>query len=159
EYAFDYRYFPEPDLAPLEPDPAWIERIRAGLPELPATRRARFRERYGLDARQAAALAGAATWARFFEQAVAEGGSPAAVANWMTGDVAGLLNEARIDLETSRITPRHLARLVRLLDDQTVSSAGAKTVLAEAFETGDDVDAIVERHGLRQVSDTGALEA
>src|SRR5438093_923747 len=78
EYAFDYRYFPEPDLSPIEPDPEWIEKIRAGLPELPAARRRRFRQEYGLDARQTALVAGSQEWARFFEEAVSLGAEPAA---------------------------------------------------------------------------------
>jgi aspartyl-tRNA(Asn)/glutamyl-tRNA(Gln) amidotransferase subunit B len=159
EYAFDYRYFPEPDLSPLEPDAGWVDELRAELPELPAARRRRFRDEYGLDARQTAAIAGDGRWARFFEEAVERGAQPDAAANWLTGDLAGLLNEAKIGLSDSRVTPGHLARLVTLVREGTVSSAGAKVALAEAFETGEDVDAVVERRGLRQVSDAGALEA
>ena len=158
EYAFDYRYFPEPDLTPLEPDAEWVERLRSELPELPAARRRRFRDRYGLDVRQAAAIAGDGAWARFFEEAVTLGAEPKAAANWLIGDLAGLLNEAKVDLSASRVGPSHLADLVKLLEAGTISSAGAKTVLAEVFEGGDDVAAIVERRGLRQVSDSTALE-
>jgi aspartyl-tRNA(Asn)/glutamyl-tRNA(Gln) amidotransferase subunit B len=158
EYAFDYRYFPEPDLSPLEPETDWVERLRAELPELPAARRRRFRDELGLDARQAAAIAADGSWARLFEQTVALGADPRAAANWLTGDVAGLLNEARTDLAHSRVTPEHLAALVRLTGDGTISSAGAKAALAEAFETGDGIDAIVERMELRQVSDAATLE-
>jgi aspartyl-tRNA(Asn)/glutamyl-tRNA(Gln) amidotransferase subunit B len=159
EFAFDYRYFPEPDLAPVEPDPEWIEKLRAELPELPAARRRRFEEEYGLDPRQALLVAGTATWAQFFEDTVALGADPRAAANWMTGDLAGLLNEARVDLDSSTVTPQHLADLVGLIGEGAISSAGAKAALAEAFSTGEPIEAIVEAKGLRQVSDTSALEA
>ncbi|HXF56769.1 MAG TPA: Asp-tRNA(Asn)/Glu-tRNA(Gln) amidotransferase subunit GatB [Actinomycetota bacterium] len=158
EYAFDYRYFPEPDLSPVEPDPAWVERLRAELPELPAARRARFRREYGLEPRQAALVGGSPEWARFFEEAVVLGADPRAAANWMTGDLAGLLNEARVSLSASRVTPRHLADLVRLLSEGVISSAGAKLALEEVFATGAPVEEVVEARGLRQVSDRARLE-
>jgi aspartyl-tRNA(Asn)/glutamyl-tRNA(Gln) amidotransferase subunit B len=159
EYAFDYRYFPEPDLAPIEPDPEWIEKLRAQLPELPAARRRRFRDEYGLEPRSAAAVASDARWAGFFEEGVSLGADPRAVANWMTGDLAGLLNEARVELDATRVRPRHIAQLVKLLDEQVLSSAGAKAALVEAFETGASIEGIVEARGLRQVSDRAALES
>jgi aspartyl-tRNA(Asn)/glutamyl-tRNA(Gln) amidotransferase subunit B len=158
EFAFDYRYFPEPDLAPLEPDRDWVETIRASLPELPAARRARFASAYGLEPARAAQVAADAATARFFEDAVGQGASAVAVANWMAGDLSGLLNEERVDLADSKITPTHIADLVKALDQSALSSAGAKTALAEAFRTGDSVEAIVERKGLRQISDASALQ-
>jgi aspartyl-tRNA(Asn)/glutamyl-tRNA(Gln) amidotransferase subunit B len=158
EYASDYRYFPEPDLTPLEPEPEWIEKLRAELPELPSARRGRFEAEYGLDRRQAVLVGGDAAWARFFEEAVEAGGDPRAAANWMTGDVAALLREHDQILSDSRITPVHIATLVRLTGEGAISSAGAKAALARAFQTGDAIEAIVEAEGLRQVSDTGALE-
>jgi len=158
EFAFDYRYFPEPDLAPIEPDPAWIERLRSELPELPVARRMRFAERYGLTPSQVALVGSSGESAAFFEQTVGLGGEPSSVANWMSGDLAALLHEAHQDLSTSRVTPKHLADLVRLLREDAVSSAGAKAALAEAFATGSSVEEIVEAKGLRQVSDAEALE-
>ena len=159
EYAFDYRYFPEPDLSPIEPEPEWIEKLRAELPELPVERRRRLRRDYGLDAAQAALVGARADWAGYFEEAVSLGAEPRAAANWMTGDLAGLLNESRRELRDSKVTPAHLARLVTLVKEGTISSAGAKAALAEAFLSGDPVDGIVEAKGLRQVSDALALEA
>jgi aspartyl-tRNA(Asn)/glutamyl-tRNA(Gln) amidotransferase subunit B len=159
EFAFDYRYFPEPDLSPLEPDAEWIEKLRAELPELPATRRRRLEEEYGLDPRQAALVGGSAASARFFEEAASLGADPKLVANWIGGDLAAHLNEARLDLEQSKITAPHIADLVGLVSEGAISSAGAKAALAEAFTTGQDIDTIVEAKGLRQVSDAGALEA
>jgi aspartyl-tRNA(Asn)/glutamyl-tRNA(Gln) amidotransferase subunit B len=157
EYAFDYRYFPEPDLAPLEPDDAWIERLRAELPELPAARRHRFAEQYGLDDAHARLVASSKEWADFFEEAVGLGADPRATANWMTGDLAGLLNEARVPLSESRVEPRHVADIVRLISDGTIGTPQAKQVLAEAFASGKQVQQIVEEKGLAQISDEAAL--
>jgi aspartyl-tRNA(Asn)/glutamyl-tRNA(Gln) amidotransferase subunit B len=158
EYAFDYRYFPEPDLPPIEPDPAWIERLRAELPELPATRRGRLQRQYGLEARQAALVGVSKEWTDFFEEAVALGADAKAAANWMTGDLAGLLNEHRVELSASKVGPSHLADLVKLLAAGTIGSAAAKTALAEAFQSGESIQDIVEEKGLRQVTDSAALE-
>ena len=159
EYASDYRYFPEPDLTPLEPEPAWIERIRASLPELPSARRRRFEDSYGLDATQAALVGTDAAWASFFEAAVGMGADPRAAANWLTGDVAAHLNDTRAELSETKLGPGHVADIVRLVADGTISSAGAKQALAEAFTTGDPIEAIVDARGLRQVSDASALES
>jgi aspartyl-tRNA(Asn)/glutamyl-tRNA(Gln) amidotransferase subunit B len=158
EEAFDYRYFPEPDLPPLEPEDAWVKDLEATLPELPAARRERYAAQ-GLTPDQARILAGSAASAALYEEAVALGADAPAVAKWITQDVAGLLNAARTDLADSKLTAGHLADLVRLVGDGTVSATGAKQVLEEAFETGDDVEAIVERRGLEQVQDPSALEA
>ena len=158
EEAFDYRYFPEPDLPPLEPDPAWVEQIRVGLPELPAARRARYARELGLKPEQAGLLAMSVASAAFFEEALALGADQKAAANWITQDVAGLLNKARIELPETKLTPAHVVDLVRLVDDGTVSATGAKQVLEEAFETGRPAAEIVEARGLRQVTDTSALE-
>jgi aspartyl-tRNA(Asn)/glutamyl-tRNA(Gln) amidotransferase subunit B len=159
EYAFDYRYFPEPDLAPLEPDAAWIERVRAELPELPSGRRVRLERDLGLEPAMAARLASDPQWSGFFEATVALGAEPRAAANWLTGDLAGLLNESKEDLAGSKVTPQHVADLARLAGEGAVSSAGAKAALAEAFATGASIESIVEAKGLRQVSDATALEA
>ncbi len=159
EYASDYRYFPEPDLPPVEPSPEWVEEIRTSLPELPAARRHRFEETYGLKPAQARVLAGARSWADFFEETVGLGAAPAVVANWMTQDLAALANAAHIEPPEGKVTPKHLADVARLVDDGTISTAGAKAVLEEAFASGREVEEIVEDKGLRQVSDTGALGA
>ncbi len=159
EFAFDYRYFPEPDLSPVEPDPAWVESLRAELPELPAARRARYVTDLGLDERQAALVGSSPEWAAFFERAVALGADPRAAANWLTGDLAGLLNESKTELAVARVTPQHLADLLALIAAGDVSSAGAKSALAQAFATGAPIGEIVETHGLRQVSDAAELEA
>jgi len=159
EEAFDYRYFPEPDLPPLEPERAWVKGLEAELPELPAARRDRYVTELGLRPEQARILAGSPSTAAFFEATVALGADPASAANWITQDLAGLINTARIELDAARVTPRHMADLVALVADQTISTTGAKQVLEEAFETGDEAGAIIERRGLRQVVDPAALEA
>jgi aspartyl-tRNA(Asn)/glutamyl-tRNA(Gln) amidotransferase subunit B len=159
EFAFDYRYFPEPDLAPLEPDAEWIDGIRAALPELPATRRARLASAYALEASQAAYLSADPETAAFFEEAVALGGDARAVAKWMASDLAALLNEERTTVNASKVTPAHLADLVKLVDQQVIGSPGAKAALIAAFRTGESIEQIVEREGLRQVSDASALDA
>jgi aspartyl-tRNA(Asn)/glutamyl-tRNA(Gln) amidotransferase subunit B len=158
EYASDYRYFPEPDLTPLEPDVEWIERLRAELPELPAARTMRLEQAYGLDRRQAILVGQSQSWAAFFEDAVSMGADPRAVANWMTADLAGHLNAARQGLADSKVVPAHVADVVRLLGEGAISSAGAKAALAEAFDTGAPIEEIVEAKGLRQVSDSAALD-
>jgi aspartyl-tRNA(Asn)/glutamyl-tRNA(Gln) amidotransferase subunit B len=159
EEAFDYRYFPEPDLPPLEPDPAWVERLRAGLPELPAAKRARYERELGLSPEQAVILAGSSATAAFFEETLALGAEPRAAANWITQDLAGMLNKARVELSASKVTPRHIAELIRLVAEGTISVTGAKQALEVAVETGEGIEAIVEARGLRQVTDTGALAA
>jgi len=159
EYAFDYRYFPEPDLQPVEPDREWVDRLRAALPELPAARRSRFAADYGLEPATVRILTGDRTWGSFFEAAVELGADPRAAGNWMTGDLAGLLNEAHEGLESSKVTPAHIAALVALVGDGTISTAGGKAALAEAFASGEAIEAIVEEKELRQVSDEGALLA
>jgi aspartyl-tRNA(Asn)/glutamyl-tRNA(Gln) amidotransferase subunit B len=158
EEAFDYRYFPEPDLPPLEPEEAWVKDLEATLPELPSARRDRYGA-LGLKPDQARILAGSAVTAALFEEAVGLGADAPSVAKWITQDVAGLLNAARVDLAESKLTAGHLVELVRLVGNGTVSATGGKQALEEAFGTGDDVEAIVERRGLKQVQDASALEA
>jgi aspartyl-tRNA(Asn)/glutamyl-tRNA(Gln) amidotransferase subunit B len=159
EFAFDYRYFPEPDLPPLEPSPEWIEEIRSSLPELPAVRRQRFADEYSLNTAQARLLAGSRHTAEFFEEAVRLGTPAGQAANWLTQDVAAAVNETGTELEFSKLSPTHLADLATLLAGGAVSSTGAKTAVREAFASGDPIESIVETHGLRQVSDEGALGA
>jgi aspartyl-tRNA(Asn)/glutamyl-tRNA(Gln) amidotransferase subunit B len=159
EEAFDYRYFPEPDLPPLAPEEAWVEEIRTSLPELPAARRERYSSTLGLKPEQARILVSSGATSRFFEEAVELGAEPRAAANWVTQDLAGLLNKARIDLDKAKVTPRHVADLVRLVGDGTLSATAAKQVLEDAFESGDDAEVVVQRRGLTQVTDTRQLEA
>jgi len=155
EEAFDYRYFPEPDIPALEPHEAWIEEIRASLPELPRARRTRYVEELGLKMGVARVLVADRTATALFEETVALGAEPAASANWITQDLAGLRNEAPAGDAT--VGAQHIADLVALVADGTIGGAGAKRALEEAYQTGGAISAIVERLGLRQVSDVGEL--
>ena len=155
EEAFDYRYFPEPDIPALEPDPAWVEGIRATLPEFPAARRARYASDLGLRPDVARVLVADRGATVLFEETLDAGVDATAAANWITQDLAGLQNRA--GGATSRVTAEHLADLLRLLRDEVISGAGAKQALEDAFSTGDAIGAIVDRRGLAQVSDTDAL--
>ena len=160
EYAHDYRYFPEPDLVPLALDPAWVEQVRAALPELPRARRQRFVSRYGLPAYDADILTQSRGLAEYYEAAVGAHANPKAVSNWIMSE---LLRELGGDDEAavarSPITPAHLAGLVRLIDDGTISGKIAKDVFARMLASGEHPAAIVRREGLTQVADAGALEA
>ena len=158
EEAFDYRYFPEPDIPGIEPAAAWIEELRAALPELPRARRDRYVAELGLKPEVARVLVGDRAACVLLEETVALGSDALAAANWVTQDLAGLANKHGLDAVV-RVTPRHLADLLALLADDTISGAGAKQALEDVVETGDDIDAIVARRGLRQVSDSGELGA
>ncbi|MEL6473395.1 MAG: Asp-tRNA(Asn)/Glu-tRNA(Gln) amidotransferase subunit GatB [Pseudomonadota bacterium] len=157
EDAHDYRYFPDPDLLPLEIDRAWIEAIRASLPELPDEKRARFEADYKLSRYDAGVLSSDAEKAAYFE-AVAEGRDPKLAANWVTQELFGYLNKNDLELSDSPVSAAQLGGLIDLISDDTISGKIAKTVFEKMIETGDDAGAIVEREGLKQVTDTGAIE-
>ena len=158
ENDFDYRYFPDPDLLPLVLDPQWVGQLKAGLPELPDTKRARFVADYGLSVEEAGVLVAERAIADFFED-VAQGRDPKAAANWVTGDLFGALNKKGLGIEESPVAAAQLGGLIDLIADGTISGRIAKDVFAEMVETGGDPAAIVEAKGLRQVTDTGAIEA
>jgi aspartyl-tRNA(Asn)/glutamyl-tRNA(Gln) amidotransferase subunit B len=158
EEAHDYRYFPDPDLVPLVLDPAWVEEIRAGLPELPDAKKARFVAQYGLSAYDAEVLAAERASADFFE-ATAAGRDAKAAANWIMGDLFAVLNRRGVGIDEAPVTARQLGQLIDLVADGTISGRIAKEVFAEMVETGADPQAIVEQKGLRQLSDAGAIEA
>lgn len=158
EEAHDYRYFPDPDLLPLQFDEALIEELRAGLPELPDARRARFVASLGLRAEDAAIITADKEAADFFETAAA-GRDAASVANWFISDFMGHLNRSHDGrLAASPVDAGQLGGLVDLIADETISGRIAKDVLAEMFATGRDAAEIVDEKGLRQVSDTGAID-
>jgi aspartyl-tRNA(Asn)/glutamyl-tRNA(Gln) amidotransferase subunit B len=161
EEAHDYRYFPEPDLPPLTLDPAWIDEIRASLPELPAARVARFIAAYGLSEYDADVLArlmpGAAG---YFERTVQAGASPKAASNWIQGELRRLLKEGDLeDAAAAPVAPDALAALIAIVDRGTLSSSAAKTVFERMWTTGQPPAAIVEAEGLGQVGDEAALGA
>jgi len=155
----DYRYFPDPDLAPMVFDEAYIERLRAELPELPLAKFRRYQADFGLSAYDANILIADRAWSEFFEACVALGGEPKAVCNLMNSDFAKLLNEAGITAQESKLTPAHLVELTNLVAKGTISGKIAKTVIADSFATGEMPAKLVEASGATQVSDTGAIQA
>jgi aspartyl-tRNA(Asn)/glutamyl-tRNA(Gln) amidotransferase subunit B len=157
EEAEDYRYFAEPDLPPLFIDDARIERVRAELPELPQAKERRYREDLSLSAYDAAVLAEDRAVAEWFDAAVAAGGEPKVIANWLINDVFRLLNERGTRIEASRLTPAGLVELLELLERKTINAGSAKEVLAEMLNTGAAAPAIVAARGLGQISDAAAL--
>ncbi len=159
ENADDYRYFPDPDLVPLVLDPAEIERVRIGLPELPDRKRVRFEAEYGLSAYDARLLTADRTLADFFEEAARAHGTPKSVANWILRDVMQQLRQKDTDLSATRLAPGALASLIRLVDSGKVTARSARDLVPELMEAGGDPATIVSARGLEAVSDDGALEA
>ncbi|MEO7151837.1 MAG: Asp-tRNA(Asn)/Glu-tRNA(Gln) amidotransferase subunit GatB [Burkholderiaceae bacterium] len=159
EDAHDYRYFPDPDLPPLVIAPEWIERVRAGMPELPAAMAARLQTAYGLPAHDAALMTQSKSFAAYFEAAARDCGQPKLVANWLMGEVSRRLNAQTIDIDASPVGATVLARLVGRVADGTLSNSAARA-LFDALWNGEsaDVDALIESRGLRQMSDSAELE-
>jgi aspartyl-tRNA(Asn)/glutamyl-tRNA(Gln) amidotransferase subunit B len=176
EDAHDYRYFPDPDLPPLVIEPAWVERVRAGLPELPGAMAERFQRDDGLPAYDASMMTQSLAFARCYEAVRDASGQPKLAANWLMGEVSKRLNAEGMDVDRLPVSAAHLAALIRRVVDGVVSNNGARQVfdllwaagrarghaLAAAHvdrAIGDEVDQIIEQQGLRQMNDTGALEA
>ena len=159
EEAHDYRYFPDPDLMPIEVDTAWIEQIRSHIVELPDARRQRFIREYGLTAYDADLLAAERATAEWFEQAVKSGGEPKAVSNWMMGELMRLLNEENRQIDECGLKPGQLSGLLKLMDKGVISGKIAKTVFEDMYKTGKDAEAIVSEKGLVQMSDETGIEA
>jgi aspartyl-tRNA(Asn)/glutamyl-tRNA(Gln) amidotransferase subunit B len=157
EHAHDYRYFPDPDLLPLELDPAWVEGLKASLPELPDTKKARFIKEYGLSAYDAGVLVADQETAAFYETA-AKGRDPKLAANWLISELFAVLNKAGVGIADSPVSAAALGGLVDLIADNTISGRIAKDVFAAMVGTGKPAAAIVEEKGLRQVTDTGAID-
>jgi aspartyl-tRNA(Asn)/glutamyl-tRNA(Gln) amidotransferase subunit B len=158
EDAHDYRYFPDPDLLPLELDPAWVKAIEDSLPELPDAKKARFQSQYGLTAYDAGVLISEQARADYYE-AAAKGRDAKLVANWVTNDLAARLTAAGTPISESPIAPEEIAELVALIEEGVISSKIAKDVFERMWAGEGRPRAIVEAQGLQQVSDTGALEA
>ena len=158
EDAHDYRYFPDPDLPPLVLDEAWVKELADHLPELPDAKRARFVAAYGLSPYDAGVLVAERATAEFFETA-ASGRDAKQAANWITGDLFATLNRTGATIEQSPVSAHNLGKLLGLIADQTISGKIAKDVFAIMVETGEDPAAIVQARGLRQVKDSGAIDA
>ena len=157
EFAHDYRYFPEPDLLPLVIDDNFIDEIKSEMVELPDAKKERFVKELGLTPYDASVLCEARETAEWFERA-ANGHDAKKVANWMMGDFFAMLNEKKIGLEESPITPENLGKLVDLITLGVINGKTAKDVFFMMAETGDAPDKIVEEKGLKQVTDTAAIE-
>jgi aspartyl-tRNA(Asn)/glutamyl-tRNA(Gln) amidotransferase subunit B len=159
EEANDYRYFPDPDLLPLEIDGAFLDAVRATLPELPDAKAARFAHEYGLSEYDAGVLTASRELAGYYEEVVRRlGGEPKLAANWVSGDLAAFLNRDNLEIDASRVGPAQLAGLVGRIADQTISGKIAKDVFEAMWVSGRDADAIIAEKGLRQITDTGAIE-
>ncbi len=163
EEASDYRYFPDPDLPPVLIDEAWLERVRMALPELPAARAGRLVREFGVSADDAAQLSQSRAHADYFEQVVASVGkverAGKLVSNWMVGEVARVLNERDGEIDSLGVSASGLAELIQLVVDGTVSSSLAKEVFEKMTQGGGSAAEIVERDGLRQISDVGEIDA
>jgi aspartyl-tRNA(Asn)/glutamyl-tRNA(Gln) amidotransferase subunit B len=159
EYADDYRYFPEPDLPPLVLDRAWIEELRARLPELPEARRDRFTTQYGLSLYDANVLTSSKAMADYFENCVKlmDSSKAKVVSNWLSGDFSRLLNATNTEIENVKISPEHLAEMLDLVDNGTISGPAAKVVLEEMFHTGQRASEIITEKKLSQISDVGEI--
>jgi len=165
EYAEDYRYFPEPDLPPLEIGREWVEELQAQLPELPDAKRRRFIADYGLSEYDTGVLGADRDVADYYEAAVAAAAGAAdprtvsrTVANWITGALFRLMKETRAEIGAVRVSPRALAELIGLVEDGVITPGTGKEVLAEMFVSGRSGRRIVEERGLAQISDAAALE-
>jgi len=160
EDAHDYRYFPDPDLLPLEISSTWIEQIRNTLPELPKTKQARYVNDFGLSAYDAGILTASRETANFFESALNDvPGQAKLCANWVIGEVNAQLNRDGLDMAQCPITAQQLGGMLKRIDDSTLSNSGAKEVFRILWAEGGDADTIIEAKGLKQVSDSGAIEA
>jgi aspartyl-tRNA(Asn)/glutamyl-tRNA(Gln) amidotransferase subunit B len=158
EDAHDYRYFPEPDLVPLRVSDRWLSEIRSSMPELPTAKRTRFMASYGLRPYDAEVLTSTRAIAEYFEQVAEVSGDPKMAANWVMGDLAAMLKAAEREIAHSPISARHLGELVGLIVRGELTGKLAKDVLPKMFESGEAPAVIVEREGLKTISDSGALE-
>ncbi|MHB8781768.1 MAG: Asp-tRNA(Asn)/Glu-tRNA(Gln) amidotransferase subunit GatB, partial [Candidatus Geothermincolia bacterium] len=156
EYAFDYRYFPEPDLVSLEVAP-WVEELGSSMPELPAQRRARFLDAYGLPDDDVAVLTSEKALGDYYEAAAAGGADPKLVANWVMGELLAYLNAKGLDLRDLSLTPEALAEMIAMQEQGIISSKLAKQVFAEMLSGGKTARQVVEELGLTQISDEGEL--
>jgi aspartyl-tRNA(Asn)/glutamyl-tRNA(Gln) amidotransferase subunit B len=162
EEANDYRYFPEPDLPPLRPSPAWVAELRARLPELPAARRIRYTDELGLSDYDTGVLTADVTLADYFDAVVGSGATPKAAANWVTGEFSRLLNQHAADgLRASAVAlkPDGLAELIGEVEAGRVSATNAKEILARVFASGESPQAVIEAEGLGVVSDAAQIAA
>ena len=158
EMAHDYRYFPEPDLMPFEPTGSWLEEVSRRVVELPLVRKQRFMRDYQLPASDAQTFVWDVPLGAYFEKIAAQSKNPKAVANWVINNLRAKLTETQMTLADLKFKPEFILELLALVDGKKISSSTAQQVFAEMFASGDSPNAIVEKKGLAQVSDTGAIE-
>jgi aspartyl-tRNA(Asn)/glutamyl-tRNA(Gln) amidotransferase subunit B len=159
EEANDYRYFPDPDLLPVALNDAFIESVRKTMPELPDQKAARFVSEYGLSSYDAGVLTASREMAAFYEDVAHRiGDDPKLAANWVAGELSGWLNKDNLEITASRVSSERFAGLLARIRDATVSGKIAKEVLEAMWTTGRDADAIIEEKGLKQITDTSAIE-
>lgn len=159
EDAHDYRYFPDPDLLPLTLTDELMDRIKNSLPELPDAKKHRFMEDFGLNAYDASVLIAEQSRAAYYETVVKTGGDAKLSANWVINELLGALNKAEKSLDDSPVSAKNLGELVARIHDKTINGKIAKDVFADMMETGKSADTIIDEKGLKQVTDTGAIEA
>jgi aspartyl-tRNA(Asn)/glutamyl-tRNA(Gln) amidotransferase subunit B len=157
EHAHDYRYFPEPDLVPLHVSDAWRERVRARMPELPASRRKRFTEDYGLREYDAEVLTATRAMSEYFEKVVASSGDARAAANWVMGDLSALLKQEGKEIEDSPVSAERLGQLLALIAQGKINGKLAKDIFSKMAAANETAEAIIAREGLESISDEGAL--
>jgi len=159
EEAHDYRYFPDPDLLPVDVSTDWIERVRESLPELSTTKLQRYQEEMGLPAYDAGVISSERPLAEYFETVVKHYNNPKICSNWVMGEVLGALKDKKLEISACPVTPELLAGILIRIDDNTISGKIAKTVFEEIWQTGKTADQVIQDKGLKQVTDTGAIEA
>ena len=159
EEAHDYRYFPDPDLLPLQVSADWVERVRSTLPELPLVKWQRYQDEMGLPAYDAGVLSAERPVAEYFEALVALYNNPKVCSNWVMGEVLGALRDKNLEIIDCPVSPELLAGILQRIDDKTISGKIAKTVFEEVWQSGKNADQVIEEKGLKQVSDSGAIEA
>ncbi len=159
EEAHDYRYFPEPDLMPISVSDEWVERVRAELPELPQVKKERYMRELELSDYEASIITDNKEMAAFYEACLEKGGNPKTVCNWVLGDISKVLNDSEKTFSDIEFKPSQLVELLDLIGKNTISNSAGKKVLDEMFKTGEAPSVLVDKLGLAQISDTGALEA
>ncbi len=157
EESHDYRYFPEPDIVPLEIDANWVHRIRETLPELPEEKRVRYTKKLGLSEYDAGVIVDSIDIARFFDKTAGLTKNPKASANWLTGDITAYLKDSKKSIDDTGLTPESLAEMIELIDKGTISNAIAKKVVVSLMEKGGSAQKIVDEQGLSVISDEGEI--
>ena len=158
EEANDYRYFPEPDLPPIHISDDWIEEVRASIPEMPDKRRERYTQDWGIPAYDAGVLTQTKEMSDFYDATVAAGADPKLAANWLMGEVNAYLNSKQVELSDTALTPEHLATMIKLIEDETISSKIAKKVFKEIITNDTEPKTWVESKGMVQLSDSAKLQ-